>query len=151
RRRRPLRHRERDARQGGQGPVQHLAGGNDPSGKGIFTQAPMDQEVYNTLGGTTVPAYAVVHLRAEPPPGEYTWKVVVKDRLAGKTANLTQKIQVLPKGFGLVRISTTSDLEARPPAGVLSVGESLYINALVAGFGRGPNKQPNLDVQMRIL
>jgi hypothetical protein len=123
----------------------------DPSGKVIFMQPAREQEMFNTLGGTTVPAYAVVHIGSEQAAGEYTLKVTVNDLQANKSAMLTQKVQVQPKGFGLIRVSTTSDIDAKHPAGVLSVGESLYINAMVAGFARGTNKQPNLDVEMKIL
>jgi len=123
----------------------------DGTGKVIFMQPAREQEIYNTLGGTTVPAYALIHIGGEQPAGEYTLKVTVNDLQAMKTVNLTQKVQVQPKAFGLIRISTTSDIDAKHPAGVLSVGESLYINALIAGFTRGANKQPNLEVTMTIL
>jgi hypothetical protein len=123
----------------------------DPSGKVIFMQPAREAEIFNTLGGTTVPAYALLHVGGDQMPGDYTLKVTVNDLQSKKSATLTKKVTVLPKAFGLIRILTTSDIDAKHPAGVLSVGESLYINAFVTGFTRNAaTKQPNLEVTMVI-
>jgi hypothetical protein len=124
----------------------------DPGGKSIFMQAPREQEVYNTLGGNSLPGSAAVFIGLEQAPGEYTLKVTVTDTAARKSATLAQKFQVLPKAFGFIGLNTTSDVEGRVPSGILSVGESLFVNVAVIGFSReGAMKQPNLVVEMRVL
>jgi hypothetical protein len=123
----------------------------DPSGKNIFTQPARDQEVFVTLGGTTLPGSAAIFIGADQAPGEYVLKVSIKDVANQKTGTLTQKFQVLPKAFGFIRISTTSDPDGKNPAGLLGVGESLYVNAELIGFSRPAGTQPNLVVEMRVL
>jgi hypothetical protein len=124
----------------------------DPKGKSIFMQPARDQEVFNTLGGHSLPGSASVFLGLEQDPGDYTLKVTVKDLQSQKSATLSQKFTVLPKAMGFVGLTTTSDADGRVPAGVLSVGESLFVNTAVIGFGRaGAAKQPNLTVEMTVL
>jgi len=124
----------------------------DSASKVIFQSPPRDQELFNTLGGTSVPAYASVDLGLNQAPGDYTLKVTVKDRLSMKVASLIQKFQVLPAAFGFIRTTTTSDADGHHPAACLCVGESLYINSLVTGFTRdAAKKQPNLLIEMRVL
>ncbi len=124
----------------------------DPSGKSIFTQPAREQQVFNTLGGNSLPGIASIFLSPEQAPGEYTVKITVKDLGSDKSATLSHKFTVLPKGFGFVRVRTTSDPEAQNPAGVQGVGESMFVNVGVIGFARGgAMKQPQLTVEMRIL
>ncbi len=123
----------------------------DPAGKVIFEQAPRPEEVYLTLGGTSLPASATVVIGLEQSPGEYTIKVTVKDTLADKSATLTQKFTVQPKGFGFIGLAGSSDPEGKYPSGPPYVGQALYLNAAVIGFDRGPKKQPNLVFEMTIL
>jgi hypothetical protein len=124
----------------------------DPKGKAVFKQAPREQDVFLTLGGNSLPASATVALGLEQPAGEYTIKVDVTDLEAKKTATLSQKFTVLPRGFGFVGLSASSDPDGRCPCGPPHVGQAIYLNAAVIGFERaGPAKQPNLVFEMRIL
>jgi hypothetical protein len=123
----------------------------DPAGKSIFTQPPQKVKLYNTLGGNSLPGSAAVYIGLEQPAGEYTVKVSVTDELAKKSASFSQKFTVLPKAFGLIGLTGTVDPDGRVPAGILSVGESLFVNLAVIGFGRGATKQPNLTVELTIL
>src|SRR5262249_37750888 len=123
----------------------------DSAGKAVFQQPPRDQEVYLTLGGNTLPGSAAVFLGLEQAPGDYTMKVTVKDGLGGKSASLSQKFTVVPKALGFIGLSATCDPEGRYPAGMLIVGQALYLNAAVLGFERGGDKkQPNLVIEMTI-
>ncbi len=125
----------------------------DSEGKAVFKQPARDLDTINALGGGHLPAYAQVDIGLDQPAGNYQLKVTVKDRSNGKTASLTQDFQVAPKGFGLLRLTTTSDPEARMPAGQMSAGQSLWINGIVVGFARNKEgeKQPNVMLEMRVL
>jgi hypothetical protein len=122
-----------------------------PGGKTLFRQPPQDEEVVNSLGGSRMPAYAQVQVGLEQAPGEYTVKVTVTDRATKKTASLEQKAEVLPKAFGLVRLTTTADPQGQVPAAALGVGGSLYVNGHVVGFQRGAAGQPNVALEVRVL
>ncbi len=119
-------------------------------GERQYRQQPQDLEVYNTLGGTTVPAFARVDVGLDMPPGEYTAKVSVTDRQAKSTQELTRKFQVAPRDFALVRLQTSIGEVPAAPVGV--AGQELLINFTLVGFERDKaGKQPNVGVEMRIL
>jgi hypothetical protein len=137
----------------GQGKVLYSIGTevSDSSNKVVFAAPPRELETINALGGNKVPAYTQVDVGLQQPPGEYTVKVTVTDRANRKSQTLTQKFTVLKADFGVVRGTMTGDAEALVPAGLLGAGQSLYINALVVGFGRGGSKQPNVTIELRVL
>jgi hypothetical protein len=122
----------------------------DGGGKTLFREEPRDLEVTNALGGQTVPAYTHMDVGLNAQPGEYTLQVTVTDRANKSSQKLARKFEVLPKGFGLVRLTTTLDHEARVPASTFTTGQSLWVNCAVVGFQRN-GKQPNVAVEMRIL
>jgi hypothetical protein len=124
----------------------------DSDGKVQFKQAPRDQEVQNTLGGNSLPAFVSLNIGLDQPPGTYTVKVTVTDRAAKASKTLTQSCEVLPKAFGLVRLSLTGDAEGHVPAPVLGEGQSVWVNFSAVGFQRDEaTKQPDLTVHMRVL
>lgn len=124
----------------------------DAQGKIIFRQPPRDLETINSLGGSRLPAFAQVDIGLEQPAGDYTLKATVTDRATKKSQVLTQKFQVLPRGFGIVHLTTTSDPDAVVPANLLGAGQSLWINYAVVGFGRDTaKKQPNATMTLRVL
>ena len=123
----------------------------DKAGKVLFRQPARDMEGFNSLGGTTLPAYAQIDIGLDQPTGDHVLKVTVTDRAAKKSATLTQNFHVLPKAFGVVRVHGTADPEGQAPAGLLGVGQSLFVNFAVVGFTRGANKQPNLQLEMHVL
>jgi hypothetical protein len=125
----------------------------DSRGKVQFGAEPEDREAFNSLGGNRVPASAVIEIRFDQPPGEYTLNLTVTDRTSKASQKLTRKFEVLPKGFGIVQLVTTIDINrtiAVPPTGV--VGEFRFVSCAIAGFERDTvKKQPDFVVEMRIL
>src|SRR5262249_10085464 len=100
----------------------------------------------------TVPAYVLVDVGLDQPPGEYTAKVTVTDRANGRSQELKRQFEVLPKGFGLVRLSTTCDQEGQVSASLFQVGGSLWVNYAVVGFPRPrPKGAPRVTVELRVL
>jgi hypothetical protein len=125
----------------------------DAKGKPLFRQEPADREVYNALGGTTVPSLAQVDVGLDQQPGEYTLVLTVTDLATQKTENLQRKFEVLKPAFGLVRLSTSADADEHarvPPVG--AAGSNLFVNFSAIRFERDPaKKQPNVRVEMRVL
>jgi hypothetical protein len=124
----------------------------DRDGKVLFTQAPRERQATNTLGGDSLPAFASLQIGLEQQPGSYTLKVTVTDLAAKTSRTLSRPYEVLPKAFGLVRPTLTSDPDGRYPAPFVAGGQSLWINFAAVGFGRDREKgHPNLSVSMRVL
>src|SRR6516225_1856680 len=124
----------------------------DSQGKVLFKQAPRDMEAALASGSKTLPACATLDVGNQQPPGEYGVKVTVKDRTSGATREITRKYALLPKGFGLVRYSTTRDPDGRLPVAVLRSRRPGWINFSAVGFERDPQSgQPNVAVQMQVL
>jgi hypothetical protein len=125
----------------------------DSRGKIVFGTEPQDREAFNSLGGTRVPASALLEVRMDQPPGQYTLNLTVTDRTSKASAKLDRKFEVLPKAFGLVQLVTTIDVQrtiAVPPTGV--VGEFRFVSCAVVGFERDSvKKQPDVVVEMRVL
>ncbi len=124
----------------------------DGAGNVFYKQEPYNAVAQNFFGGTSLPCSAAVEIPLDAKPGAYSWKVTLHDRLANTDATLQGEGQVLPAGFGLVRVSTSADAEGKVPihpAGV--VGSTLYLNFAAVGFARGKDKQPDLSVEMKIL
>jgi hypothetical protein len=123
----------------------------DTQGKSKFKQAPRDLETLNALGGTSVPGYAELKIGADQPPGKYQMKVTVSDRAAKTSQAVTRDFEILPKTFGLVRLTTTSDPEAAIPAPFMGEGQTLWISFGAVGFDRDSKGQPNLTTTLRVL
>ncbi len=107
----------------------------------------------NFLGGAKMPAVARVEIGLDMPAGEYTLKVGVTDLNTKKTGEVTRKFEVLPAGFGVVRLNASYDDSGAVPAPMTAVvGQLLSVNFLVVGFERDKSKkQPSLTMEMRIL
>lgn len=125
----------------------------DSAGKAHFKQAPRDLEAQNSLGGKHLPGFVSLQIGLDQPPGVYTVKVTVTDRAAKASQSLTRTYEVLPKAFGLVRLTTSVDPSGQIPAPFLGEGQSLWINFLAVGFGRqkGDKEQPHIKVDLRVL
>jgi hypothetical protein len=116
-----------------------------------FKREPQDLEAFNTLGGTTLPAFAMSLIGTDTPPGEYTLKVIVKDRGAKpvKTVTLEQKFTVLPVKLGFVQVKLTSASgEPVPTVGV--PGQSVLLHCALVGYG-SKNNAPNVTFEMNVL
>ncbi len=122
-----------------------------PDGKVLFRQPPQDEEVISALGGSTLPGYAQLQVGLNQTPGTYTIKITVTDRATKKSASLEQKTEVLPKAFGVVRLTMTDDPKGQFPSGVLGVGQFVYVNGQIVDFQRGNGGQPNVGLELRIL
>jgi hypothetical protein len=121
-------------------------------GKVIFRQPGKPQEILHALGGDQAPAFAHLDIGLSQPPGVFTFKLVVTDLANGKSSAVEQKGEIKPKGFGVVRVTTTGDAAATTPSGLLGPGQSLFINAFVVGFERDSGaKQPKLALELRVL
>jgi len=84
-------------------------------------------------------------------PGKYTLKSTVTDRANKRSQSLSRDFEVQQKQFGLVRLTTTLDHDARVPAATFATGESLWVNCAAVDFQRGGGKQPNVAVELRVL
>ena len=122
------------------------------TGRSVLRQPAKPHETINTLGGQQVPAVVQLDFGLDQAPGEYKVKVVVTDLATNKTQQFVEPIQLLPRGFGLVRLTISADADGRVPAAGLMAGEAIWINASVLGFSRDPAKrQPHILMEMRVL
>lgn len=124
----------------------------DAKGKVIYRQNPENLEAQASLGGKSVPAQAVLDIGLDQPAGDYTVKVVITDRTSKQSQTLTQKFQVPAAEFGIVQVKATSDTEGTVPAGLLGVGQSIFVNFAAVRFERDKGKgQPQIVFEMRLL
>jgi hypothetical protein len=123
----------------------------DSKGKVLFKRDPRNLDAPVTLGGHSVPAYARVDVGLEQPPGVYTLKVTVTDIKKDAKQTLSREIEVLPKDFGLVRLTYSSDSEGLLRVVVPGCGEALWIHFGAVGFARDAAKQPNVSIAMRVI
>jgi len=125
----------------------------DAKGTPLHKQQPRNATTRNYLGGTTLPCAANMQVPLESAPGNYTLRVTVIDSATKKAVQTEHKIEVLPKGFGLVNVGTSADPDATiawSPVGV--VGDSIYLNFSTVGFARDQKtKQPYIKASLRIL
>lgn len=124
----------------------------DAKGNQVFKSPSRQIDFINALGGTSFPAYAQVDIGLEQAAGSYAVKITVTDQLSKKNQTLTQKFEVLPKGFGLARLHTTSDSEGRVNSVLIGQGDAVYVNGVIVGFSRdAAKKQPHVVLELRVL
>jgi hypothetical protein len=125
----------------------------DADGKVLFAQNPQAQVAQNYLGGTSLPGVAHRPISPKAKPGKYKIRLTVEDRTTMQKASLEREAEVLPPGFGLVEVYLSTDPEGKvpsPPGGV--VGQRLFVNFTVVGFGRdAKEKHPKVQVKLNIL
>jgi hypothetical protein len=124
---------------------------DDVNGKALFKEEPRDLEATNALGGGRLPAFSQIQFGLQQPPGDYKIKIKVTDRASRRSQSLTHKCTLAPKGFGIIRLKTTTDPEGRIGTACFCAGESMWVNFGVVGFDRGAGGQPNVAFQLRIL
>ncbi len=122
----------------------------DAQGKVHFRQDAKEHEARPSLGGAHVPAYASLQIGLDEPAGKYTLKVAVTDRASGMSQSVTRDYEVLPPGFGIVRLTAAGDPSGVAPASVALEGQPLWLNFAAVGFQR-EGGQPNLAVELQIL
>jgi len=126
----------------------------DAAGKSLYKQPPRMSRGQNYLGGDSLSAFASLPIPPEYAAGTYTITVTVEDKATKASKSVSQKVEVLPVGFGLVNVGTSIDPDgAHPIAPVATLGETVYLNFAAIGFAReeAGDKNPNLSVTMRIL
>jgi hypothetical protein len=121
------------------------------SGRIQLQQEPKDVEAPTSLGGNRAPAHARLDVGLDTPPGVLTLKVTVNDRTAGTSASFTREIEILPKSFGIVRLSITNDPDGRLAAAAFGVGQSAFIQMGAVGFTPDSSKPPSVSFSMKIL
>ncbi len=123
---------------------------SDSTGKVLFRQAPREQETTASLGGGRLPAFSQVDVGLDQPPGEYKLKVTVSDKAADKSASLTQSFTVLPRAFGLIRLSGSRDPDGQLPAFLPTAGQTVWLHLAVVGFERNNEGQPDVLFEVRV-
>ena len=124
----------------------------DPKGKMLLKQEPKNLDAPASLGGKRIPAFVHLNVGLQSQPGAYTVNVTVVDLPTKHSQALKRTVEVLPKGFGIVRVKATSDSEGQTPVSVLGAGEGLWLTVGAVGFARGgADKQPDLSFEMRVL
>jgi hypothetical protein len=121
------------------------------AGRVQLQQEPKAVEAPTSLGGNRVPAHARLDVGLDTPPGVFTLKVTVSDRVAGTSTSLTREVEVLPKSFGIVRLSITNDPEGQLPAAAFGAGQAAWLQMGVVGFDPVKNGPPSVTFKMRIL
>jgi hypothetical protein len=125
----------------------------DKNDKPQFKSDPQDLEMISALGGSRIPSFALADLGTSTPPGEYTIKVQIEDRATKNKVEMVKKFEVAEKDFGIVRLTTSYDMEGQLLAPAFAVpGQSIWVNFALAGFKRDEKtKQPNISLDWRIL
>jgi hypothetical protein len=124
-------------------------------GKIQLGEKPDDRTSHNSLGGSGQPAFVATQLGTDTQPGKYALTAIVIDRAnKNATQKVTREFEVLPKGFGIVRLALfypgQGGLIPAPPVGVR--GQALMIGFAVAGFTRDKKTElPHLSISMRVL
>jgi len=125
----------------------------DKANKVVFKQEkPAESEEVLPLGGSRLPARGFVSLKGDQEPGIYTCKMTVTDKESKSTSVLEKQFEVIPKTFRIAGLFTTNDIKGEqlaPPVGV--VGQNLFVHFALVNFGRGADKKPNSQVEMRVL
>jgi hypothetical protein len=124
----------------------------DSAGKIWFPPAPRDLEQVNSLGSGRIQAFPKVEADLKQPPGEYTMKVTVTDRVIRAEKTLTRKFEVRKPEFGLVRPTATYDPDAQIPASLDGVvGQSIWLHCYAVHFGRdAAKKELHVTAELRV-
>jgi hypothetical protein len=124
----------------------------DAKGKLVYEQKPFNGIAQSQFGGNSLPCSANIAVPFDAQPGKVSWKVTVKDRTTDKSAEAKGEGNVLAAKFGIIRVGTFADPEAKvaiAPLGV--VGGRLYVDFAVVNFARDAMKKPDVKFELRIL
>jgi hypothetical protein len=116
-----------------------------------FKREPTDLEAFNTLGGTSMPLFAMSLIGMDAAPGEYTLRVTFKDRGRKKndTITLDEKFEVVPVKLGFVQVKTTN-VQSDPVPLIGVAGQSVWLHCALVGFDV-KDKKPNVTFEMQVL
>jgi hypothetical protein len=124
---------------------------SDAQGKLLIKREPQDRVAAIALGGNRVPGFVHINVGLETPAGQYNLKVTVTDLTTKRSQSFSRDVEVLPKGFGLVRLTTTVDPEGQISVPVVAEGQALYVNFTAVGFARDADKkQPKVRVTLLV-
>lgn len=116
-----------------------------------FKREPQDLEAVNSLGGSTLPAFALSIIGTDTAPGEYTLKVTVQDRsVKGAEKVLEKKFEVKKPELGFVRVRFTNGA-ADPVPNIAVPGQRVFLHHTLVGFGLGKDKLTNVSFEMQVL
>ena len=124
----------------------------DAKGKLVYEQKPFNSIAQSQFGGDSLPCSANIAVPLDAQPGKVSWKVTVKDRTTDKSVEAKGEGNVLAAKFGIVRVGTYADPEAKvavAPLGV--VGGTLYLDFAAVNFARDAMKKPDVKIELRIL
>jgi hypothetical protein len=123
------------------------------AGETVFSQVPQVIEAVNTLGGSSLPAFAYADIGGSTAPGKYTLIVTVADEITKKKQELPHAFEVRKKDFGITRLGLFYDEQGRTWAPTIFVaGQSAWLHFWTVGFDRNPaSKNADVEVRMRVL
>jgi len=94
-----------------------------------------------SLGDKSFPGYAVVNAAEKAPPGKYTLRISLNDRLNGTTANVDREMTCVPAKFQVLGVRFWRDPEGKIPAPAGGqIGESVHLKLRVVGFDTSKKK-----------
>ncbi len=94
------------------------------------------------LGGNRMPGDLHVVMGTSLDPGKYSVKLTVTDKLASKSTSVVYPVEVLPKGFGFIRVA----------APALGLPGTPYLAEFALVGAKLDNKNlPSVDVSIKIL
>ncbi len=121
----------------------------DSAGASKYKTDPANKNDFVPLGGNKIPGRAYTTVGLDQTPGNYVLKVTVTDLANKATKTVEQKFAVAAKDFGIVAVYTSVDDRGQIPMPTTGmVGQPLFIQLGIVGFGRGPDKKPNVEVEM---
>ncbi|MFO0928858.1 MAG: hypothetical protein U0736_17865 [Gemmataceae bacterium] len=115
-----------------------------------FKRDPQDLEAVNSLGGTSLPAFALSVIGTDTAPGQYNLKVTVRDRQGKTEKTLNKAFEVLPVDLGFVQVRFTSSA-GEPAAAVAVPGQRLYLHCALVGFQLSKEKLPHVTFEMQVM
>lgn len=124
----------------------------DQSGKVVFRRPALEVTKTPTPGSNSLPGYVSMDVGLDAQAGEYQVQVSVTDKVGNETATITKKYEVLPRSFGVVRISLSSDAQGQISAGRVPEGKKGWLNFSLVGFERSAGKMhPELEVSLSLV
>ncbi|MBM3994227.1 MAG: hypothetical protein FJ303_08755 [Planctomycetes bacterium] len=112
----------------------------DAKGK-VFFKDPVTTDAIPALGGGAMPGDLHVNIGKQP-PGEYTIRLTIHDKIGKDAKAFDYPITVLPEGFGMIDVSAQT-------VGVLRL--PYVMNFKMVGLTLNKDGIPNGEVTLRIL
>ncbi len=121
----------------------------DGAGASKYKTDPANKSDFVPLGGNRIPGRAFTTVGLDQTPGDYLLRVTVTDLASKVTKSVEQKFTVAAKDFGIVAVYTSVDERGAIPTPTTGmVGQPIFIQLGIVGFGRGADKKPNIEIEM---